>query len=68
MLRRHSGRVVITGIPTEPETPINFHALRRKELAVYNVRRSNHETPAAIAMLRANPKLVRQADYAPHGH
>ncbi len=54
---RHSGRVVITGIPSEPETPINFHALRRKELAVYNVRRSNHETPAAIAMLRANPGL-----------
>jgi len=54
---RNSGRSVITGIPSDPETAINFHVLRRKELTLYNVRRSNHETAAAISLLKANPKL-----------
>jgi L-iditol 2-dehydrogenase len=52
---RNAGRAVITGIPSEPETPINFHVARRKEIAIFNVRRSNDETPAAIEMLRAAP-------------
>lgn len=47
------GRVVITGIPSERETPLNLHVLRRKEATVLNVRRSNHETHAAVEMLRA---------------
>ena len=53
---RSAGRVVITGIPSEAETPLNLHLLRRKEVALYNVRRSNHEAEAAVAMLRADPK------------
>jgi L-iditol 2-dehydrogenase len=54
---RRATRIVITGIPSEPETALNLHALRRKEVIIYNVRRSNHETEAAIEMLRSNPKL-----------
>lgn len=53
----NAGRVVITGIPSEYLTAINFHQLRRKEAALLNVRRSNHETPAAVAMLVARPEL-----------
>jgi L-iditol 2-dehydrogenase len=52
---RNRGRVVITGIPSEPETGINLHALRRKEAILFNTRRSNHETEAAVEMLRAAP-------------
>jgi L-iditol 2-dehydrogenase len=55
---RNAARIVITGIPSEAETPVNTHVLRRKEVVFYNVRRSNHETEAAIRMLEANPKLV----------
>ena len=54
---RSASRVVITGIPSEAETPINTHVLRRKEAVLYNVRRSNHDTEGAIEMLRALPKV-----------
>lgn len=53
----NGGRVVITGIPSDYWTTINFHQLRRKEAALFNVRRSNNETPAAVAMLVARPDL-----------
>jgi L-iditol 2-dehydrogenase len=56
---RNASRVVITGIPSEPETPVNMHVLRRKEAVLYNVRRSNHDTEAAIEMLRAHPNIFR---------
>jgi L-iditol 2-dehydrogenase len=48
---RHAGRVVFTGIPTEMETPIEFHTWRRKELALYQVRRSNGEGAMARDIL-----------------
>lgn len=51
---RNAGRVVITGIPVEREVPLEFSPMRRKELAIYTVRRSNHETEAAREMLAAN--------------
>jgi L-iditol 2-dehydrogenase len=51
---RHAGRVVITGIPVEREVPLEFSPIRRKELAIYTVRRSNHETEAAREMLSAH--------------
>lgn len=54
---RNGGRVVITGIPSESESILNMHVLRRKELVLYNVRRSNNETPDAVAMLAARPDL-----------
>lgn len=53
---RNAGRVVITGIPSEFHSTLNLHQLRRKEAVLYNVRRSNHETEAAVAMLKAEPK------------
>lgn len=52
---RRAGRVVFTGIPAEQETPIEFHTWRRKELALFNVRRSNHDGAAARAILTENP-------------
>jgi L-iditol 2-dehydrogenase len=51
---RNAGRVVVTGIPVEREVPLEFSPMRRKELAIYTVRRSNHETEAAREMLAAN--------------
>lgn len=57
---RNRGRVVITGIPSEAETNVNFHVLRRKEAVVFNVRRSNHETGAAVQMLLADVKRFSQ--------
>jgi L-iditol 2-dehydrogenase len=52
---RNAGRVVMTGIPSETRVPIEFHVMRRKELALYNVRRSNHESHAAFELLREHP-------------
>jgi len=51
---RNAGRVVITGIPVEREVSLEFSPMRRKELVVYTVRRSNHETPAARDILVSN--------------
>ncbi|MCC7499396.1 MAG: alcohol dehydrogenase catalytic domain-containing protein [Bryobacterales bacterium] len=56
---RNAGRVVITGIPAEVRVPLEFHIMRRKELAVYNVRRSNHESELALDLLRQRPELFR---------
>jgi len=52
---RRAGRVVFTGIPAEPETPIEFHTWRRKELALFQVRRSNHEAAIARDILARDP-------------
>jgi L-iditol 2-dehydrogenase len=51
---RNAGRVVFTGIPSELETAIEFHAWRRKELALFQVRRSNHEGEQARDILSAH--------------
>ncbi len=51
---RNGGRVVITGIPSEAQVAIDFHVARRKELAILNVRRSNHDSEAALDLLREN--------------
>jgi L-iditol 2-dehydrogenase len=48
---RNGGRVILTGIPSVEQVPIEFHVMRRKELALFNVRRSNHETSAAVDLL-----------------
>lgn len=52
---RNGGRIVVTGIPIELETPLALHPARRKELAIYNVRRSNHDSEAALEILRQHP-------------
>ena len=53
---RRAGRVVFTGIPVERETPVEFHTWRRKELALFQVRRSNHESAVARDILAAERK------------
>jgi len=49
---RNAGRLVVTAIPSEVLVPLAFHPLRRKEIALFNVRRSNHESAAALQMLQ----------------
>ena len=53
-MARHAGRVVFTGIPSELGTPIEFQSWRRKELAQFQVRRSNHEGEQARDILAAH--------------
>ena len=48
---RSAGRVVLTAIPVEMRVPIDFSPMRRKELALLNVRRSNHENSDAMRLL-----------------
>ncbi len=48
---RNAGRLIITGIPPDLTVTLEISPLRRKEIALYNVRRSNHETETAIALL-----------------
>ena len=52
---RNGGRVVVTAIPVELYLPLDFHVARRKELAIFNIRRSCHESEAALEMLREHP-------------
>jgi L-iditol 2-dehydrogenase len=53
---RNAGRVVVTGIPSQDHISLAFHIMRRKELAFYNVRRSNHDAGAALRLLSAEPR------------
>ena len=54
MLARAAGRVAITGIHSTPSVAMDGSAMRRKELTIFNVRRSNHETDEALELLRTN--------------
>ena len=54
---RNAGRVVITGIPSALRVPLEFSPMRRKELALFNVRRSNHESRAARELLHSHLNL-----------
>ena len=51
---RSAGRVVLTGIHSTPLVPMDGSAMRRKELTIFNVRRSNHESRAALELLEAH--------------
>ena len=57
---RNAGRVVLTGIHSGVLVPIEVSPMRRKELAIFNVRRSNDESPAALELL-----VERTAWFAP---
>jgi L-iditol 2-dehydrogenase len=57
---RNGGRVVITGIHSEVYVPFEVSPMRRKELAIFNVRRSNDESERARDLL-----VERQAWFAP---
>jgi L-iditol 2-dehydrogenase len=53
---RNAGRVVLTGIHAGRFVPIEGSTMRRKELTLFNVRRSNDEAHAALDLLIAHPK------------
>jgi L-iditol 2-dehydrogenase len=48
---RNGGRVVLTGIHAGALVPFDSSNMRRKEITLFNVRRSNDESPAALEML-----------------
>jgi L-iditol 2-dehydrogenase len=48
---RNGGRVVLTGIHSETMVPIETSPLRRQEVTLFSVRRSNHEPEAALHLL-----------------
>ena len=50
---RNAGRVLLTGIHTAARVEFEVSPMRRKELAIFNVRRSNHESQAALDLLVA---------------
>lgn len=52
---RNAGRVALTGIHSTQYVAMDGSAMRRKELTIYNVRRSNHETEEALDLLREHP-------------
>jgi L-iditol 2-dehydrogenase len=53
-ITRNAGRVAITGIHSTPFVRMHGSAMRRKELTIFNVRRSNHETQQALQLLEAH--------------
>jgi len=53
-LTRSAGRVVLTGIHSIPAVALDGSSMRRKELTIFNVRRSNHETQEAVQLLHAH--------------
>jgi len=57
---RNAGRVVLTGIHSAVHVPFEVSPMRRKELAIFNVRRSNDEPHDALALL-----IERAAWFAP---
>jgi L-iditol 2-dehydrogenase len=59
-MTRGAGRVVITGIPMEMRYPLNFHALRRKEISFFSVRRSNHTSETALDLMKERPGYFSQ--------
>jgi L-iditol 2-dehydrogenase len=51
---RSAGRVVLTGIHSTPFVSMDGSAMRRKELTIFNVRRSNHESRPALELLETH--------------
>lgn len=54
---RQAGRFVVTAIPSESRVSLDFHAMRRNEIHLFNVRRSNHETERCLELLRERPSF-----------
>jgi threonine dehydrogenase-like Zn-dependent dehydrogenase len=55
---RNAGRVVLTGIHSATMVPFEVSPMRRKELAILNVRRSNDEPHAAMHLLCENLQWI----------
>lgn len=52
---RNAGRVALTGIHAKHFVSLDGSAMRRRELTIFNVRRSNHETHEALELLAMHP-------------
>jgi L-iditol 2-dehydrogenase len=50
-ITRNAGRVALTGIHSTALVAMDGSTMRRKELTIFNVRRSNHETEEALELL-----------------
>jgi L-iditol 2-dehydrogenase len=50
-LLKPGGQLVIIGIPEEDHIAMNLHKMRRKEIAMQNVRRQNNRYPEAMELL-----------------
>jgi L-iditol 2-dehydrogenase len=61
---RIGGRVFIIGIPAQDRISFNAHSLRRRELLVQNVRRSNGETRQCIDLI--NKGRIKIGNLATH--
>jgi L-iditol 2-dehydrogenase len=55
LLARNAGRVALTGIHNSAFVSLDASVMRRKEITLFNVRRSNHETGQALELLQAQP-------------
>lgn len=53
---RSAGRVVVTAAPSEVRVPVEFHTMRRREIALLPVHRSVHDGPAALELLAEEPE------------
>ncbi|MFP5227196.1 MAG: zinc-dependent alcohol dehydrogenase [Acidobacteriota bacterium] len=58
-LARNAGRIALTGIHSTASVSMDGSSMRRKELTIFNVRRSNHETEEAIDLLREHGDWFR---------
>lgn len=58
-LARNAGRIALTGIHSTTFVAMDGSAMRRKELTIFNVRRSNHETDQAVDLLQARGEWFR---------
>lgn len=52
---RNAGRVIMTGIPGPSFISLDVNPMRRKEIPIISVRRSNHDSEAALQLLAADP-------------
>lgn len=53
---RNGGRMVLTGIHSAAVVGFEVSHMRRKEIAIFNVRRSNHEAHDALRFLTEKPE------------
>jgi L-iditol 2-dehydrogenase len=51
---RNGGRVVLTGIHSGTHVEFEVSPMRRKELAIFNVRRNSHESEAALELIASH--------------
>jgi L-iditol 2-dehydrogenase len=58
-LLKPGGRLMIIGIPADERVSFDIHRLRRKEIAVHNVRRQRYCFPEAVELIKSNRVDVR---------